>query len=99
MRPVLTRQRMAARLRSRHPAWPAELTRALTEEIIRALAEALRAGRTVVLNGFGRFEVRRYAGPRKRVGLVFRPSARLKARYASLEPGARPDTTKNKVAL
>jgi len=42
-----------------------------------ALAEALARGRPVVLNGFGRFEVRRYPGPRKKVGLVFRPAARF----------------------
>jgi tetratricopeptide (TPR) repeat protein len=44
------------------------------------LAEALAEGRTVVLNGFGRFETRRYPGPRKRVGLIFRPGARLRNR-------------------
>jgi nucleoid DNA-binding protein len=55
-----------------------ELTRAALEEIILALAEALAGGRPVVLNGFGRFEVRRYTGPRKKVGLVFRPSAKLR---------------------
>ena len=57
-----------------------ELTRAATEEIILALAEALAGGRSVVLNGFGRLEVRRYPGPRKRVGLIFRPGARLRSR-------------------
>ena len=80
--PVLTRRRMAARLRERRPDWPLELTRATVEEIILALAEALAAGRTVVLNNFGRFEVRRYAGPRKKVGLVFRPGAKLIERLA-----------------
>ena len=78
--PVLTRRRMAARLRNRQPDWPAELTRAAAEEIILALAEALAEGRPVALSGFGRFEVRRYPGPRKRVGLVFRPGARLRKR-------------------
>jgi hypothetical protein len=66
-----------ARLKSLRPDWPAELIRAALEEIIQALAETLAGGRTVVLNGFGRFEVRRYLGPRKKVGLVFRPAARL----------------------
>ena len=75
--PLLTRRRLAARFRSLKPDWPAELTRAAMEEIIIALAEALARGRPVVLNGFGRFEVRRYLGPRKKVGLVFRPSARM----------------------
>ena len=78
--PVLTRRRMAARLRNRQPGWPAELTRAAAEEIILALAEALAEGRPVALSGFGRFEVRRYSGPRKRIGLVFRPGAKLRNR-------------------
>ena len=78
--PVLTRRNLAARLRDRRPDWPLELTRATVEEIILALAEALAAGRSVVLNNFGRFEVRRYAGPRKKVGLVFRPGASLRGR-------------------
>jgi len=78
--PVLTRRRMTARLGNLNPAWPAELTRAATEEIILALSETLAGGRPVVLNGFGRFEVRRYAGPRKKVGLIFRPGAKLKNR-------------------
>ena len=82
--PVLTRRRLAADLRDRRPAWPAELTRAALEEIITALAEALAEGRPVALNGFGRFEVRRYAGPRKRLGLIFRPAAELRNRLSQL---------------
>ena len=78
--PVLTRRRLAARLKSRRPAWPAELTRAAAEEIILALAKALAEGRPVSLNGFGRFEARRYSGPRKRLGLIFRPGAKLRNR-------------------
>ena len=78
--PVLTRRSLAARLRERRPDWPLELTRAATLEIIQALAEALGEGRAVVLNNFGRFEVRRYRGPRKKLGLVFRPGARLRER-------------------
>lgn len=81
--PVLTRRRMTARLSSQNPAWPAELMRAAVEEIILALAESLAEGRPVVLNNFGRFEVRRYPGPRKRVGLIFRPGARLRNKLAS----------------
>jgi nucleoid DNA-binding protein len=76
----MTRRRLAARLQERRPDWPMELTRAATEEIILALAEALAEGRAVVLNNFGRFEVRRYMGPRKKVGLVFRPGTRLRER-------------------
>jgi len=75
--PLLTRRRLAARLQGLKPEWPAELTKAAMEEIIIALAEALARGRPVVLNGFGRFEVRRYTGPRKKVGLVFRPAAKM----------------------
>ena len=80
---VLTRRRLEAGLRSRLPAWPRELVRAAEAEIIRALAEALAGGGPVVLNGFGRFEARRYPGPRKRVGLIFRPGARLRSRLNS----------------
>jgi len=78
--PVLTRRRLAARLKYRRPDWPAELSRAAAEEIIFALADALAGGRPVVLNGFGRFEARRYSGPRKRLGLIFRPAAKLRNR-------------------
>ena len=86
-RPVLTRRRLAAclrdrRRRDRQPDWPLELTRAATEEIILALGAALAAGRPVILNGFGRFEVRRYSGPRKKVGLIFRPATRLLEKLA-----------------
>ncbi|MDR2725195.1 MAG: hypothetical protein LBC90_03835, partial [Candidatus Adiutrix sp.] len=84
---VLTRRRLAARLKELRPDWPLELTRAAVEEIILALVEALAGGRPVVLNGFGRFEVRRYQGPRKRVGLVFRPGARLRARVQAVLAG------------
>ena len=77
---VLTRRRLAARLKARRPLWPAELARVAAAEIILALAQALAEGRPVALNGFGRFEARRYSGPRKRLGLIFRPAPRLRDR-------------------
>jgi nucleoid DNA-binding protein len=79
----LTRRRLAARLKEIVPAWPAELIRAAFEETIRALAEALTEARPIALNGFGRLAVRRYANSRKRIGLLFRPAARLRKRLNS----------------
>ena len=81
---TLTRRRLTARLKVLRPAWPRELIRAAGEVIIQTLAEALAQGRPVALNGFGRLTPRRYQGSRKRLGLVFRPSARLHDR---LNPG------------
>jgi nucleoid DNA-binding protein len=76
----LTRRRLLAHLKRFRPAWAGDLLRAAAEEIISALVRALAEGRPVALNGFGRLSVRRYPGPRKRIGLIFRPGARLSAR-------------------
>ncbi len=78
--PTLTRRLLADRLKRLAPEFPAELVQVASREIIAALTEALAAGRPVTLRGFGRFEVRRYRGPAKRLGLVFRPSPGLVAR-------------------
>ena len=85
--PVLTRRRLAAELKSRAPEFPPELLRAALKEILDGLTEALAEERTVILRGFGRFEVRRYQGSAKRLGLVFRPSPALTVRLAEEDRG------------
>ena len=78
--PTLTRRRLAARIRRARPEFPPELILIAVREIIKYLAAAWAAERTVALRRFGRFQVRRYHRSTKKLGLIFRPSPELTAR-------------------
>jgi hypothetical protein len=75
---TLTTRGLIKHLREKNPDMPLEILAAAQAEIIRSFAEAMAAGRPVIMRGFGRLWTRRYhRSARKRLGALFRPSPKL----------------------